>query len=149
NVFDSPFWPQRTVAYLCIPVALLAASAVSRPIQGLVGALRSVRLQRAVAPVATIAVVLLVAGGVAARPAHAYPWYHLYSDDDFHAFERTTDALGADPTARIVVYTWQPALMLKALGPPAQPWYSPDFFKSQATRDHVMSQAHGKVYVVY
>ena len=39
--------------------------------------------------------------------------------------------------------------MLKALGPPAQPWYSPDFFKSQAARDKVIANAHGKVYVVY
>src|SRR5439155_27171414 len=95
-----------------------------------------------------VSALLLVAGGVAAHPAHAYAWYRLYSDDDFHGFERTADVLSLDPTARVVVRDWQPALMLKTLAAPSQPWYSPGFYSDGAERSKVLSERHGPVYVV-
>src|SRR5438552_1644136 len=142
DLFASSFWPQRTVAYLCIAVALLAASAVARPLEMPLGALHNVRLRRAAAPIATVCVVLLVSGGVAAHPAHPYAWYRLYSAAASQGIARTASVLNGDPSARVVVETWQPGLVLKTLASPSQPWYSPNFYKSQAERDKVVSEAH-------
>ena len=129
NVFDSEFWPQRTVVYLGIGVALLAAGAVAWTFAQLGRLVASGRGARVAAPVAIVLSVLLVGGAVAAKPAATYPWYRLYSTQHFEGFERVADVLEGQDDAQVVVYSWEPALMVKTLADPSQARYSPDFFK--------------------
>lgn len=149
NVFDSPFWPQRTVAYLCLGVALLAGVFVQALHDGAY-TLLSIRRRphRLLGPAVLAGTVLLLAGTVAAAPASTYEWYRLYDDEHFDAFHHTVGLLAEDPEARVVVHGWQPALLVKALGDPDQVWYSPDFFKSKAERDEVLDGIHGPAYVL-
>jgi hypothetical protein len=148
DVFHGRYWPQRTVAYLCIPVALLAAGSVAWAFQRAVASLGRFRSRRVAAPFAMGAAVLLAAGAVEARP-HPYSWYRLYVDDDFHAFERTVHALdAAGPTAQAVVESWQPALILKTLGSPDQVRYSPAFFRDPEARAKILAEDHVALFVV-
>lgn len=140
NVFNSEFWPQRTVVYLGIGVALLAAAAVAWAFAQAIRLVANGRSTRVAAPVAILASVLLVGGAVAANPASTYPWYRLYSDEHFAAFERTADLLAGEPEAQVVVYSWEPALMVKTLADPKQARYSPDFFKG-GDRDKILKEA--------
>lgn len=150
NVFDSPFWPQRTVAYLCVGVALLAGVVGERIHNGALALLsaRRPREHRTLGPAVLAASVLLLAGTVVAQPAPTYEWYRLYDDEHYDAFRHTVDLLAEDPEARIVTHDWQPALMVKALGDPNSVWYSPDFFKSESERRKVLDGIHGPAYVV-
>ena len=150
NIFDSPYWPQRTVAYLCFGVALLAGH--------LVGALHDLALaraasdrparRRALAPAALVASLLLVATPVLAMPAPTYPWYRLYTEDQMDGFRDTVALLEKDDRARVVTHGWQPALMVKTFGDPNDVWYSPEFFKSAGERRKVLDGVEGPAYVV-
>lgn len=150
DLFDSPFWPQRTVAYLCIGVALLAAHLVAAlhdlalaPV-----ARRSRSASRVLAPVALVASILLVAAPVLAMPAPTYSWYRLYTADHMEGFRETVELLEKDPDARVVIHGWQPALMVKTFGDPNDVWYSPAFFKDEPAREDVLAGIHGPAYVL-
>lgn len=148
NVFDSEFWPQRTVVYLGFGMALLAANAVKFAHDE---ALRLVRLRqerRFVAPTALLATVMLLATGVAASDPSTYPWYRLYDDDDFAAFQDLGALLDADPNARAVVRGWQSGLMVKTVADLEQVRFSPKFFNDTASRDKTIGQVAGPLYVV-
>jgi hypothetical protein len=150
NLFDSPFWPQRTVAYLCMAVALLGAN-VAAGLVDLIVALPPLRAPRRAAwvgPVAVIAVFLMVAGATQAAPTHAYKWYRLYTDDEYGAIQKSATYLD-DPHARIMVYSWQPGLFLKAFANPDQIRYCPKCYQDENVRASVLKEGKGgPLYVV-
>ncbi len=150
NVFNSSFWPQRTVVYLSLGVALLAGAAVATVVGALLAwrPLRAPRRASWIAPVASIAAVLLVAGAVQAAPAHPYPWYRLYTNAEYSLIKDTNAMVDKDPGARIIVYSWQPGLFLKATGNPDQVRYCPDCYRDEAQRSAAMSESHGALYAV-
>lgn len=148
DLFDSPFWPSRTVVYLSIGVTLLAAAAVAALAERATWLARTPRRRAVVAPVAGLACVLLVAGAVAAQPPKTYSWYRLYDDHEFAAFQDLAARLDAEPDARVVVHGWQPALMIKALSDPPQARYAPGFFKDGAERQRVLDEEWSPKYVL-
>lgn len=143
NVLNSPYWPERSVAYLSISVALLAGAAVGFAATRTTNLARSDRAMRFAAPAAVLASIMLVATAVGASPPSTYPWYRLYSDDEFAVFERLAVQLDANPNERAVVYSWQPGLMVKALGEPGQARFSPAFFRDAAERDKILAEDQG------
>lgn len=147
NFFDGEFWPQRTVAYLCVAVALLAGH-VAHVAHGLASRATLRATTRHAAPVALVLVTLLLASAFAAARPAPYPWYRLYTDDQFEAFEETAAVLEEHPDARVFVARWESALMVKALGDPAQLWYSPEFFSSGGARDGQLGSVEGPAYVL-
>lgn len=149
DVFGSEFWPQRTVVYLSIGVALLGAGAIAYAASQAGRLARTPRAARSVAPVALFASVLLVAGAVAAEPRPIYPWYRLYSTDHFEGFEHVAGLVADDPTARVVVYSWEPALMVRTLADPAQARYSREFYSDGGAREKILSEKEGDdIYVI-
>lgn len=155
DLFGSPFWPQRTVAYMAVGAVLLGAHAVARAYDGLTAlASRAARAgpdDRRGATVATVcllAVALTLAGGAAATSKPMYTWYRLYNDQHFTGFEQIADIVDDDPNARVVIYTWQPALMVKTLIDPEHVWYSPKFFSDGAERGKVLVNIEGPAYVL-
>ncbi|MFA5861098.1 MAG: hypothetical protein WDA16_05325 [Candidatus Thermoplasmatota archaeon] len=143
NIFHSQYWPSRTVAYLSVGVALLVGAAVSGGVRLALANVKSVRVRSVAAPAALLTSILLLGGAVATYPAHAYPWYHLYDDEEFAAFQRTADVVGTDPDARIVTSTWQPALLVKTLMLPSQSHYSTEFFKDAGVRAQFLASHPG------
>lgn len=148
NFFDSPFWPQRTVAYLSIGVALLAGALAGALHDAFVHHVGWRREHRLLAPAAVAVSFALLAGVVAANPAPTYDWYRLYNDEQFNAFRDTVSILEDDPSAKVVVRGWQAGLMIKALGDPEQVWYAPDYYTKDSKRDKVHESVHGTVYVL-
>lgn len=151
DVFGSPFWPQRTVVYLGLGVALLGATLVVALHDALLDLrpLRAPATRRWVAPVALLAAVLLVAGAAQAAPQHAYSWYRLYTDQEFGAIQKTADMLESTPGSHVIVYSWQAPLFLKALGMDNEKaQYCPKCFRDGGVRASTLSNLHGPVYVI-
>lgn len=149
NFFSSPFWPQRTVAYLAVGALLLCGVTAGALYEALVRRIRAPSTARRVAvPAVMAACVLLVAGAVVAKPAPTYDWYRLYDDAQYAGFERVVDVLEDDPGSKVFVQTWQPALLVKALGTPEMVWYSPEFFKDGAKRSAQANDVNGAAYVL-
>ncbi|HUR67801.1 MAG TPA: hypothetical protein VM370_01030 [Candidatus Thermoplasmatota archaeon] len=148
NVFHSEFWPQRTVAYLTIGVALLAA-ALAREAAALPQRFaRSQGSRATMGTVALLALALVFAGSAVAQPPHAYKWYRLYHEPEYEGFEEIAKILDQDPTSRVFVYTWQPALMVKTLSDPEHVWYGPKFFNSAGERATYLTKIEGHAYVL-
>ena len=146
NLFDSPFWPQRTVAYLCVGVALLAGAALAQ-VPALAARLARTDGARArMGTVALVAVGLALAGSAVASPPDTYTWYRLYNDQDFEGFEHVGAILDKDPASRIFVYTWQPALLVKAVTEPEHVWYGSKSFQDGAARSTNIDNVDGRVY---
>jgi hypothetical protein len=150
NLFESAFWPQRTVVYLGLGVALLGAGVAAALVQGILAwkPLRAPRRAAWVAPVATIAAVLLVAGAVNAAPAKTYAWYRLYTNDEFGAIQATSALVDKDPSAHIMVYSWQPGLFLKAAGNPDQVRYCPACYQDAGARSKALAEHGGSTWYV-
>lgn len=149
NIFDSPYWPQRTVAFLSVGIALLAGSTLGH-VHGVIerfapeGRARSI-----VAPAALVALALCVAGTSAATGGGStYPWYRMYNDDQLVGFENAAWILGQHEGSRVFLYTWQPALLIKVYTDPEKVWYSPDFFRDAAERAEKIERVHGTAYVL-
>lgn len=148
DLFGSPYWPQRTVAYFAIGVALLAAN-VAGQLYELAGALaRSDRARRAAGPAAIVALSLAGAGAATALPVDTYEWYRLYDEDDFRGFELASAIVAGEPQAKVFVYSWQPALVVKTLAAPELVWYSPAFFADGGTRASQVDDVNGPAYVL-
>lgn len=148
DVFQSPFWPPRTVAYLSLAAALLSGVAVGALANVSVARVRLPHMRRSLVPIAAVASLLLVAGATVAVPSKNYDWYRLYDDDDYAAFQRLVAKLGEDEDARVFIQTWQPALFVKAMGSPEDVWYSPKFFADPGKRSEQLSQTRGPTYVL-
>src|SRR5581483_2363528 len=151
DVFHSPFWPQRTVVYLGLGVALLGGAAVA----GLHDTVVSWTARRAparkawIAPAIFVATALLVAGAAYAQPAKDYTWYRLYSEDELHGIDQTVSMLNHDPSAAVIVESWQPGLFLKARGAdPNQVKYCPKCFSDAGARSKQIGSLHGPILVV-
>jgi hypothetical protein len=130
-------------------VALLGGAAVQAAVRAALAALPRLQWRYAAAPAALAASILLVSGGVAAHPQPTYPWYHLYTSEEFHAFQRAAQAVSGDPNARIITTTWQPALLVKTLAAPDQARYSTTFFSDPSERQRVLAEHPGSAkYVV-
>lgn len=150
DLFDSPYWPQRTVAYLSLAVALLAATAACAAVLFVRMRVASSRwsVARAAPSAATALVLVIVGSAVAADPAESYDWYRLYEDEHFEGFEELASWLNEDEDARAIVYSWQPGLVLKALADPAQVRYSPSFYADGSSREKVLDESDDAQYVV-
>jgi hypothetical protein len=148
DIFDSPFWPQRTVAYLCFAVALLAGNAAAHAHELPMRFRRSDRTPTWMPVASLVVVTLLVAGGAAATHEPVYKWYRLYNEEHFAGFEEVSAIVEQDPAARVVIHTWQPALMVKTLTDPNHVWYSPNFFSSAGERAKVLDGIEGPAYVL-
>lgn len=148
DIFGSPFWPQRTVAYLCIGVALLAATLASHAHELPQRLARNERSRATVGIATLLALALVFAGGAVATHDSVYKWYRLYNEDHFAAFEKTADIVAEDPDAKVFVYTWQPALMIKTLTDPDHVWYAPGFFSDGAERAERLEQVQAPAYVL-
>lgn len=148
DLFGSPYWPQRTVAYLAVGVALLAANVAGQLYEAAGAFVRSDRARRVAGPSAIVALSLVAAGAATAMPVDTYEWYRLYDEDDFRGFEEAAAIVGKDPDAKVFIYGWQPALMIKTLAKPEQVWYSPKFFNDGGTRASEIGDVNGQAYVL-
>ena len=157
NLFDSQFWPQRTVAYLCVGVALLAATLVvalhdgARRLATPRGETAPRRERALVGPALLVGAFLLVAGTAAALPASTYKWYRLYNAEHFEGFQEIVERLEEDPESRVITHGWQPALLVKALGDPNFVYYSPNSFKEadgEAKREKALKAIQGPAYLL-
>jgi hypothetical protein len=148
NLFHSTFWPQRSVVYMAVAVALLGGSALGSLATLAVRPIRAPRLRRAAVPLAAVASLLLVAGASAAMPEKQYTWYRLYQDNEYAAFQRSADIIAERPETKVFIETWQPGLFMKAAGVPGSVWQDPAFFQDAGVRRSEMGMAHGPVYVV-
>ncbi|HET6403047.1 MAG TPA: glycosyltransferase family 39 protein [Candidatus Thermoplasmatota archaeon] len=148
DIFGSPYWPQRTVAYLAVGVALLAANVVGQLYETHALVARSDRARRVAGPAAIVALSLVATGAATAMPVDTYSWYRLYDEPAFAAFEEVARTLEEDPDAKVFIYTWQPALMVKTLADPDHVWYSPKFFNSSEVREKQLGNVEGTAYVL-
>ena len=161
DLFGSPFWPQRTVAYMAVGAVLLGASAVMHAAALLTavvsrtsragnetGTGSGARAGAGLATTVLVVVALALAGTAAATAKPTYTWYRLYNDEHFAGFEKVADIVDDDPDARVVIYTWQPALMVKTLIDPDHVWYSPKFFNDAGERGEILVNIDGPAYVL-
>lgn len=148
DIFGSPYWPQRTVAFLAVGVALLAANVAGQLYELATTLVRTEHTRRAAGPAAIVALTLVAAGAATAMPVDTYEWYRLYDDDDFRGFEEATAVLARDPDAKVFIHGWQPALMVKTLADPEHVWYSPGFFNDGGTRASQTADVEGPAYVL-
>lgn len=121
--FDVWFIPHRSVAYLSLGMAILAALPVE-----LMGALPEWSMgDVAAASVITVYLLLVMTG-----PAFdVTPWYRLYDEDDQEAWKEIADR---DPDL-VITGSWQAAVGYRALtGNDAV--FNPTFFKSAGAREH-------------
>lgn len=140
TVFDSEYWPSRAVVYLALGVALLGGVAAAYAAEEAARLVSARRASRWAAPAATLVTVMLVAGAVAAAPERHEPWYRLYSDEHFELFEETAAMMEADPKMRVVVASWQPGLILKALADPYQVRYGPKYYNMTDGRTKIVDE---------
>jgi hypothetical protein len=89
-----------------------------------------------------------LAGTAAATYDDVYPWYRLYDEEHFAGFEEVARAMEADPSSKVFVYGWQPALVVKTLADPAQVWYAPKFFSDEGEREERLDLVEGTAYVL-
>lgn len=148
NLFGGPFWAQRTVAYLCLGVALLAGAAALELARALRATVERVASARIAGPAAVVACVALVAGGLGVASADSWSWYRIYEGDQYDAVAETSAILAADPGARALVYSWQPALVLRSLGDLDQVRYAPRLYSDEAKREAVLDESGGRQLVV-
>ena len=121
--FDVWFIPHRSVAYLSLGMAILAAL----PIE-LMGALPEWSLAD-VAASGVVCVYLLLA--MTAPAFDVTPWYRLYTEDEYEAWE----AIDARDPSLVITGSWESAVGYRAMtGDPAV--YNPTFFKSSGAREH-------------
>jgi hypothetical protein len=137
DVFDAQYWPSRAVVYLVLGIALLCAVSVAYAVGMAARFVAARRTARWAAPAAMLASIMLLAGAVTAAPATHEPWYRLYNDEHFAAFERTADMMNDDPKMRVVVASWQPGLMLKTLADPYQTRYGPKYYAFDDYRQRI------------
>lgn len=147
DLFGSPYWPQRTVVYLSVGVALLGAAAVAE-IARLPLHVPRLAASRATGAATILVLAVAATGAVAAEPVDTYSWYRLYDEEDFAGFERVAAILGQHPEARVFIYTWEPALLVRALAEGDPVWYSPKFFRDGASREKSLGLVHGPAYVL-
>lgn len=131
---DVWFIPHRSVAYLSLGVALLAAFAVDAVLRG------TPRRWDAPAAVAALGVILLLTLPSAAA---VQPWYRLYDEDDYAAWE----ALDARGTPYVVAGSWQAAEGYRAITG-RDSVYNPTFFERDDTRRAWLESHPGLVVLV-
>lgn len=148
DVFNSRFWPQRTVVYLAVGVIFLGAAVVAATHALALLPARSDRARSLVTPAALVVLALVAVGSATAMPVNTYEWYRLYSDEQFHGLQEITERLDAEPGSRAVIQTWQPGLVLRTLTVPEHVRYSPSFFIDPAKRENVLSESAGPTYVL-
>lgn len=119
--FDVWFIPHRSVAYLSLGLALLAALPVE-----LMGALPEWNMGdfAAAGVIVTYLVLALAPTAMAVEP-----WYRLYDERDYEAWR---DTAGKDPSL-VITGSWQGAAGYRAItGEPSV--YNPTFFESEEAR---------------
>ena len=131
---DVWFIPHRSVAYLSLGVALLAGLAVDAVLKG------TPRRWDAPASIAALGVILLLTLPVAAA---VQPWYRLYDEDDYAAWE----ALDARGTPYVVAGSWQGAEGYRAITG-RDSVYNPTFFERDDTRRAWLADHPGLVVLV-
>ena len=131
---DVWFIPHRAVAYLSLGVALLAGFAVDAVLKG------TPRRFEAPAAVVALGVVLVLTLPVAAA---VQPWYRVYDEDDYRAWE----ALDARGTPYVVAGSWQSAEGYRALTG-RDSVYNPTFFERDDTRRAWLADHPGLVVLV-
>ena len=120
--FDVWFIPHRSVAYLSLGIAILAAL----PIE-LMGALPEWNMGDVAAATVIGAYLLAVMAPVAMQ---VEPWYRLYEEEDYDAWRE----LGGRGPSLVVTGSWQAAAGYRAItGEPAL--FNPTFFESAAARE--------------
>lgn len=120
--FDVWFIPHRSVAYLSLGLALLAALPVE-----LMGALPEWSMGDVAAAAVIVAFALLTLGPVAAS---VQPWYRLYDEQDYDAWRDIAE----DQPSLVVAGSWQAAAGYRAItGEPSV--FNPTFFTSGDARE--------------
>lgn len=131
---DVWFIPHRSVAYLSLGVALLAGLAVDAVLRAAPGR------WHAPAAAGALGVLLLLTFPAAAA---TQPWYRLYDEDDYAAWE----ALDARETPYVVAGSWQAAEGYRAMtGRDAV--YNPTFFEKADVRSAMLADHPGLVVLV-
>jgi hypothetical protein len=135
--FDVWYIPHRTVAYLALPVALLAAI----PVGEVASAARRAWPRSGAAPAA--AILLLLGALVVPAGAAMEPWYRIYTPEDQDAWR----ALAARGTPYVMAGSWESRAGYRALtGRAAE--FNPGFFQDAGVRDYLVKQHPGLVVLV-
>lgn len=130
NWFGIDFLPHRTVAYMGIGIAVLAAFPVMELVQTIRTARPNSHLPATGGILASILVLTLLTG-----PA-TVPWYRNYDQDDFAAW----DFLDARDTTYVVAGSWQARTGYRALTA-NEAVFNPDFFHDERVRT-IEAEAH-------
>lgn len=150
NLFNSPFWPHRTVVFLGVGLVLLAgvaAAALARWAVAAWGAwdpqLPRIATSRplAIGLIPALLVTLSLGGAVYAGTPDGYDggWYRLYQECELDAFETIAEDLDEEPDALVVTGSWQSRLVLAALTEdPSRVWASSTFFWDETERDQII-----------
>lgn len=133
--FDVWFIPHRSVAYLSIGVAVLAALPVE-----LMGALPEWNM----GDVAAAAVILCYLGAVVAPVGLSVePWYRLYEEEDQHAWK----AVAARDPSLVITGSWQGNAGYRAVtGEPSL--YNPQFFRDAEARADTLERHPDLVVII-
>lgn len=125
--FDVWFIPHRSVAYLSIGLAILAALPVE-----LMGALPEWNF----ADVAASAIIVTYLALVMTPPAMAVtPWYRLYDENDYDAWR----AVAEEEPSVVITGSWEAAVGYRAItGDPAV--FNPTFLRDAGAREHDLRQ---------
>lgn len=119
--FDVWFIPHRSVAYLSLGLALLAALPVE-----LMGAIPEWSMGDVAAAAVIVVFALLTLGPIASS---VQPWYRLYDEQDYDAWHAIAD----EEPSLVVTGSWQAAAGYRAItGEPSV--YNPTFFQSGEAR---------------
>jgi hypothetical protein len=139
NVFQSAYWPSRTVAYMIPGVALLAGHAI--------GTLAAVRLPavprpRLARPALGAAAVALVAIASVPVGAAGYTWYRYEPPAGYQVVQHAAALADADRGVVIVCGSWEPNLFARALvkDPLGSVAWSPQAFEDAGARDALLAR---------
>ncbi|HVM45296.1 MAG TPA: hypothetical protein VM582_05120, partial [Candidatus Thermoplasmatota archaeon] len=125
--FDVWFIPHRSVAYLSLGMAILAALPVE-----LMGALPEWNMGD-VAAAAVISTYLVLA--LTPTAFDVTPWYRLYDEDDYAAWRALADR---EPSL-VITGSWEAAVGYRAItGEPAI--FNPEFFQSREAQQHDLAR---------
>lgn len=154
NPLHSEFWPHRTMVYLALAVALLAACALQAVLVHLLPALHrrsaglnlSPRLRILVPLGLTLAVVGAADIGVVASAPPPFSWYRLYEPCEDEALRSLAQEVAHQPESLVIAGDWQAKLVLAAYtSNTSRIWFDRAFFTDPLHRANVVEDAmrHG------
>ncbi len=145
DLFDLWYLPHRTMAYVTIAAALIAANGLQSIASwgpGLIARTRPTARPSAI----LAAIIILVVPAVAAENAdHAFEWHRYYDGPSDALLRKAIEDTG---TGALVVGSWQASLIGKSYaGDPPLVHYRPEYFMNPVDRQALIDRYPSPLYV--